>query len=373
MTELLGQRKQELLESSSDGYDNNEEKQGIDIIQSMLKSCRPTVSSRSSNDKRGAGLPLSDAEIIGNAFVLILAGHETSGDVLHFALLHLALNPSAQLALQADLDRIAGVTAAAEDGVKRPRPRPRPSWDQVCAMLSGMPGAVVNETMRFMPPVVQIPKHTSGDQRLVVSAGDAATSVECVVPDGTIVQLVAVSAHRHPRYWPPAPGGASDADEWIPERWFRPTTAAVATTTTTTTTTTSDRLDYDTDDDDDDNNDDYMSAMAFRPTRGAFLPFSDGARSCLGRRMAQVEMVAALATLMGSHSIELAVDDFVADDDEVGRMSVDQRRELYGRVSERARRVIGEAYSVITLKLQDGARVPVRIVPRGQERFVGVV
>ncbi|KLU93172.1 hypothetical protein MAPG_12109, partial [Magnaporthiopsis poae ATCC 64411] len=154
MAELLSQRKQELLESSSNGRNNDDEEQGIDIIQSMLKSCRPMGSSSNSSndDKRDAGIPLTDVEIIGNAFVLILAGHETSGDVLHFALLHLALNPSAQLALQADLDRIAGVAApaAAEDGVKRPRP----SWDQVRAMLSGMPGAVVNETMRFMPPVV---------------------------------------------------------------------------------------------------------------------------------------------------------------------------------------------------------------------------
>ncbi|KAL8376440.1 hypothetical protein RB595_007502 [Gaeumannomyces hyphopodioides] len=374
MTELLRQRKQELLERASSQSKTDEEKQGIDIIQSLLKSSSGVGSS--SDGKGGAGLPLTDTDIIGNAFVLILAGHETSGDVLHFALLYLALYPSAQLALQADLDRIAGVGAAADDG----KPRPRPSWDQIVAMLSGMPGAVVNETMRMMPPVAQIPKHASGDQPLTVWAGDARAPVECLVPDGTIVQIVAVSAHRHPRYWPPAPGksgsDACDTDEWIPERWFRPSIAPTAAVTTTTTTTTDgDQPDDDlAADDNDDGGDDYMGAMAFRPARGAFIPFSDGARSCLGRRMAQVEMVAALATLIGSHTVELAVDDLAAGGDhEVGRMDPARRRELYGRASERAHRLIGEAYSVISLKLQDGARVPIRIVPRGQERFVGVV
>ncbi|EJT76209.1 hypothetical protein GGTG_06131 [Gaeumannomyces tritici R3-111a-1] len=371
MQELLRQRKQELLESAESQSRGDAEKQG-DIIQSLLKS-----SSSSGDEKGGAGLPLTDTDIIGNAFILILAGHETSGDVLHFALLFLALHPSAQLALQADLDRIAGVGAAtAGDG----KPRPRPSWDQVVAMLSGMPGAVVNETMRMMPPVAQIPKHASGDQPLIVWAGDVRAPVQCLVPDGTIVQVVAVSAHRHPRYWPPAPGKSGsdgcDTDEWVPERWFRPSIAPTAATPTPATATTDGDQPGDDDDDNDneDESDDYMGAIAFRPARGAFIPFSDGARSCLGRRMAQVEMVAALATLIGSHTVELAVDELAAGgDDEVNGMDPGQRRELYGRASERARRIISEAYSVISLKLQDGARVPIRVVPRGKERFVGVV
>ena len=42
------------------------------------------------------------------------------------------------------------------------------------------------------------------------------------------------------------------------------------------------------------------------PAKGAFAPFSEGARSCLGRKFAQVEFVACLVMVMRSWSVELA-------------------------------------------------------------------
>ena len=51
---------------------------------------------------------LTDDEILGNAFVFILAGHETAANTIHFSLLFLALHPSSQRRLQKDLDKILG-------------------------------------------------------------------------------------------------------------------------------------------------------------------------------------------------------------------------------------------------------------------------
>lgn len=70
------------------------------------------------------------------------------------------------------------------------------------------------------------------------------------------------------------------------------------------------------------------SSQLFRPTRGSYLPFSDGPRSCLRRRLAQVKVVAVLAVVFQKYSIELAVDEW-ATDDEVAKMPDEEKRKLY--------------------------------------------
>lgn len=101
---------------------------------------------------------------------------------------------------------------------------------------------------------------------------------------------------------------------------------------------------------------------------GAYLPFSLGARACLGRRIAQVEVVAALAVLLREYSVELAVDEW-ASDEKVLEMGGGERRVVYERARARRDDVVGRARSLLTLKLR-GEGVAVRMVRRGEERFV---
>ena len=49
---------------------------------------------------------LSTEEIIGNSFIFLLAGHETTANSIHFSLIYLACNPGVQRAMQSDIDRI---------------------------------------------------------------------------------------------------------------------------------------------------------------------------------------------------------------------------------------------------------------------------
>jgi len=51
---------------------------------------------------------LSESEIIGNSFIFLLAGHETTANSIHFSMVYLAFDPSTQRKLQADIDRILG-------------------------------------------------------------------------------------------------------------------------------------------------------------------------------------------------------------------------------------------------------------------------
>jgi cytochrome P450 len=47
---------------------------------------------------------LTEMEIVSNAFIFVLAGHDTTAETFHFALLLLAINLSSQSHLQADID-----------------------------------------------------------------------------------------------------------------------------------------------------------------------------------------------------------------------------------------------------------------------------
>jgi len=51
----------------------------------------------------GKGTGLADAEVVGNAFIFAVAGLETTTGTLHYAIMHLALNPDVQDWLYTDL------------------------------------------------------------------------------------------------------------------------------------------------------------------------------------------------------------------------------------------------------------------------------
>lgn len=117
------------------------------------------------------GLPLSDAEIIDQAVVFLLAGHDTTAAALTFTLHQLGLDPALQ-------DEVA----AGDDALLR---------------------AAVLEGMRLFPPA-----HTQ--ERL------AATDTELGGYDitaGTIVLIPAYVNHRHPEFWP-------DPERFDPRRFL---------------------------------------------------------------------------------------------------------------------------------------------------------
>ncbi|GAB1315066.1 Cytochrome P450 monooxygenase [Madurella fahalii] len=316
-------------------------KEGMDIMGQLVQS--------KYGQKASSSMTLQDSDIIGNAFIMIVAGHETTANTLHFALVELANNPATQRRLQKDIDALFGTTDPAE-------------WDYekyVNPMMASHIGACVYETLRMMPPVTGIPKVVSHDADQTITI-DGRTHV---LHAGLSCSLLAVCAQRNPRWWPGPPGGGkeSDLDAFVPERWYR----------TATTNGAESKNEEDIDD-----KGDYggfqgsdVSASLYRPVRGSYIPFSDGPRSCLGRRIAMVEMNAALAVIFQQYSIELAVEEW-ASDEEVERMSPAERREVYAKAQAKSRETLRQANSVLTLKLHGGKHIPLRIVRRGCERFV---
>ncbi|KAG7088550.1 hypothetical protein E1B28_012532 [Marasmius oreades] len=94
--------------------------------------------------------------------------------------------------------------------------------------------AVIYETLRLFPSVVGVPKQSSEDTTIVVSNEEGETRSIPVTKE-TYIVLHTTGAHYNPRYW-------KDPYEFLPERFLG----------------------------------DW--------SRDAFIPFSVGARSCIGRR-----------------------------------------------------------------------------------------
>ncbi|TDL22861.1 cytochrome P450 [Rickenella mellea] len=115
--------------------------------------------------------------------------------------------------------------------------------------------AVFYETLRIFPPVTAIPKMAAEDTTLVVGnqTGEKRT---VVIPKGTEIMLHMPGLHYNPRYW-------KDPHEFKPQRFLE----------------------------------DY--------NRDAFLPFSGGARQCLGRKFFETEGIAILTNIVQKYKIEV--------------------------------------------------------------------
>ena len=252
--------------------------------------------------------------------------------------------------LQTDIDSIVGS-------------RPLEDWTYEIDMgrlYLSMVGATMNETLRLMPPIIDIPKIVRATPQTVKFDGKAVT-----VPANTSIHLSALGVQRNPRYWPHSPSKISkkahDLDDFVPQRWLgsKKSSDAKAEPVAPSDSVKIDGLE---------NASFEAGDGLFVPAKGAFIPFSEGARSCPGRRFAQVEITAVLAAIFQTYSAELDVREW-ASDEEVDRMGIQDRRALYEKAKVKARKLVFASETVITLQMK-GTFVPLRFVRRGEERFM---
>jgi cytochrome P450 len=329
----------DIYQSKRKQYLAGENKGGMDIFSSLIRGSGITDQNTS----------VQKSDLLGNAFVVMLAGHETTANTLHFSLIYLAMNLASQKRLQEDVDKIF-------EG------KPINEWtyeEHFPKLFDSMAAAVMNETLRLLQPVVNIPKSTAPGRPQQLTMGGK----QYTIPGDSHVWL-SCAVHRNPKYWGKSATGTKsdieqDVNRFRPERWLvgaKPTEQAV-----------------DTNDIDDDLRGplgEDTSAQLFKPVKGSYVPFSDGFRSCIGRRFAQVETLAVLGAIFSQYSVELAVDDF-ASDEEVEKMPKGgkERRELYQKAIDRADDAIKtKVASIITLQLRDFT-IPIRLMKRGEERF----
>lgn len=201
-----------------------------DLFSNLLAS--------SFSDEFGA-TALTEAELIGNIFVFLLAGHETTAHTLCFTLALLALYPDEQEIL------FQHIKSVLSDGRT-------PEHKDMSLLTQSM--AVLYETLRLYPVATFILKQCAEDTTLnVTNTRGEKTAIP--VPKGTQLQISPSGVHYNPRYW-------EDPHAFKPSRFLNP---------------------------------DWP--------RDAFIPFSVGPRACIGRKFFETEGVAILTMLVAKYKI----------------------------------------------------------------------
>lgn len=359
MVEMYEKKLEKILTSKT-----KEDDSGLDLMGAMIRGSGQIPGTP--NYGKGPEAGLSKQEIIGNSFLLFIAGHETTANTIHFTILYLAMHPDIQRKLQAELDTIFGSRIGKPEDWNYDEDLPQ--------LFSGFAGAIMNEELRLIPPVIVIPKCTLPNSPQTLTVGGK----EHTVPADTYIALNAGAVHRNPKHWPHGPvrtaedGGPihplsnpdNDMEEFKPERWILDASDGETwqgnKSELTKAVSESDELGMNTAPD--------TSASMFRPPRGAYIPFSEGYRACLGRRFAQVEILAMLAVIFSTHSVELAADSSVNEED-VLMMGKEERKTVWGKAKKEAERKLkDELGTLLTLQLR-GKGVKVRVCERGKELF----
>ncbi|KAI9438704.1 cytochrome P450 [Lactarius indigo] len=203
-----------------------------DLFSGLLDAAR---------DDPDGGVAITEQELIGNTFIFLLAGHETTAHTLCFTFALLAFYPDEQERLY---QQIKGIMADL-DGM--------PTYEDMNRFTLSL--AALYETLRMFPAAPAVPKYAAEDTSLTVDNADGGKTT-FPIPSGTEVQLHLPALHNHPKYW-------KDPHTFRPERFLG----------------------------------EYP--------RDAFLPFSAGARACLGRRFFETESIAVITMMILKYSIEI--------------------------------------------------------------------
>jgi cytochrome P450 len=137
-------------------------------------------------DSEGDGGTMSDLQLRDEAMTLLLAGHETTANLLAWTWYLLSQHPEAESRLHAEVDAIPSERLGADDLARLPFAR-----------------AVLSESMRLFPPAWILGRR----------AMQAYHIGEHEIPKRTIVLTSQWIVHRDPRWWP-------EADQFRPERWM---------------------------------------------------------------------------------------------------------------------------------------------------------
>ncbi|MGI8806856.1 MAG: cytochrome P450 [Acidimicrobiales bacterium] len=192
----------------------------------------------------GAGL--DDIAVRDQALIFLLAGHETTGATLAFALHLLGRHPDVQQRVRDEVDQLA-----------QRRPLEAADVDKLSYTAH-----VIEETMRLYPAGHTLVRRSTDDN---VLAGHS-------VPPKRIVAVSVWAIHHNPAVWP-------DPYRFDPDRFERRKAAADG---------------------------DREGGQA---SRYAHLPFGGGPRSCIGQYLAMAEMVVAVATVVRAFVLEATLEE----------------------------------------------------------------
>lgn len=130
---------------------------------------------------------LSEEELCGNLFILLIAGFDTSSYAISFTIAMLSVSPDTQEWIREEV--VAGDYEVAYPKMLRCR-------------------AAIMETLRVHTPTPSLPRHSSKPETLRIAGHDY------VIPEDTIITSNIPSIHNDPEIW------GDDAGLWKPQRWI---------------------------------------------------------------------------------------------------------------------------------------------------------
>ncbi|XP_039345853.1 thromboxane-A synthase isoform X3 [Mauremys reevesii] len=220
---------------------------------------------------------LSEDEIVGQAFIFLIGGYETTTNALSFATYLLATNPECQEKLLQEIDEFSGKhfqlpmtyiwlydNGEEEENCSHPavlfnnKKFLLPVYMASCHKdvpdyqnIRELPylDMVIAETLRMYPPAFRFTRETSKD---------------CVVmgqhiPAGAVIEIAVGPLHYNPEFWP-------EPEKFIPER--------------------------------------FTAEAKLQQHPFAYLPFGAGPRSCIGMRMALLEIKMTLLRILQKFRFE---------------------------------------------------------------------
>lgn len=223
------------------------------LLTSLLRASANEANSMPANSRKVA---FTEDEVMGNLFIYLLAGYETTANAIVYGLITLALRPDIQ-------DRVIEEIAQVYAEAAKER-RAEPTYAEDFEKLQYTYGFMY-ETFRLFPGVTMITKMVHKPTAIHLTDPTTATRTEHILPPACRIYLNAPATQYSPRYWP-----SPTALE--PARW----NAAVPATQEKAADIAN-------------ANKKVVAADKTRQMRGTFLAFSDGSRACLGRKFAQAD------------------------------------------------------------------------------------
>lgn len=240
---------EEMRDDTSQHLQTNELEEGGILLENFVKAGTPSLNAQT---------PISPEAVLGNIFIFILAGHETSANAFTIAVTLLACRPEFQRLLQSDIDTILSERHSTNLSYK----------NDFSALMKSRVGALMKETIRLYSVLPFLPK-INKDRPQTLKIGDE----NCVLPADTLILINLNATHRNPKYYPKVQSQSttqSPLSDFDPDRWLP---------------------------------DNYKNCT---PPEGAYIPFSAGNRSCMGQRFAEVEFCAAITKLFSEYIVKLA-------------------------------------------------------------------
>ena len=195
---------------------------------------------------RGEEAKLTASELRDHILTFFAAGHETTATTLLWVFYELVKQPKFQILCQEELDRIFPVKQGEEVVV---------AYEDIskCVYL----GMVIKEALRLHPPAQMLARRTVEECQIGSYR----------IPPNSILGVCILAVHRRADFW-------ENPEEFIPDR-FHP---------------------------------DNIKGTMKHPFQ--YIPFSSGARNCIGQRFATLEATTILALILRKFTLKIGDEEF---------------------------------------------------------------